>query len=135
MSFQVCVIPDVSLLYVRGSGVISAADVDAYYQQLKDCGGIELCQKALVDLYTDLPDTSQLPIRNIRNLGWLFKQRPLLPKGTKMAMVLNSKLSYAFARLFIANRGEHITIKAFMDMSKAKVWLELDDAALLIVSD
>ncbi|OIQ00611.1 MAG: hypothetical protein AUK35_01810 [Zetaproteobacteria bacterium CG2_30_46_52] len=130
MTISANVLQDEHLLYVRCSGFITAADVDAYYLLLQACDGIDSCTKALIDLLTDKPDVSQVPIKNLSNLSLHFKQCPLLPKDAKMAVVVSTKLSFAFTRLFIANRGEYVTIKAFMDMGKALAWLELDEPNL-----
>jgi len=114
-------------LYVHGHGEITAADIDQYYASLKATSGINHCCKALINLASEGVSLEQAPIKNIKSLGRLFKHNPILPEGTKMAIVVRSSLAFGFVRLFMATRGEHITIRPFKNMDKALFWLQVTE--------
>lgn len=123
MSFSIHINDDKQLLYVLGQGAITASDLDQYYTKLKTTNGVDLCDKAIIDFSNHGVTFKHTPIKNIRALGLLFKHSPVLPQGTKMAIVVNSTLAFAFVRLFMASRGEYIVIRPFKSMEKALDWL------------
>lgn len=130
MSFSIHINHNKRLLYVLGQGMITATDIDQYYPSLKATLGADLCDKALVNLADKGVSLKGTPIKNIRSLGLLFKHAPILPKGTKMAIVVRSSLVFAFVRLFMASRGENITIRPFKCMDEAMLWLDIQSADL-----
>ena len=125
MSFSIHVNHDKQLLYVLGKGAITASDLDQYYTTLKTTNGIELCYKAIIDFSDHGVTFKHTPTKNIRALGLLFKHAPVLPKDAKMAVVVNNTLAFAFVRLFMATRGEHLMIRPFKQMHQALDWLDV----------
>jgi len=125
MSFSIHINHDKQLLYVEGQGIITAADIDQYYPSLKAVSGIKDCDKALVNLADAGVSLKAAPIKRIRALGLLFKHAPVLPEGAKMAIVVRSALAFGFVRLFMASRGERVTIRPFKSMQQAMYWLSI----------
>jgi len=127
MSFSIHINDDKQLLYVLGQGAITASDLDQYYTTLKTSNGVDLCHKAIIDFSNHGVTFKHTPIKNIRALGLLFKHAPVLPEGTKMAVVVNNTLAFAFVRLFMGTRGEHLMIRPFKHMYQALDWLDVSE--------
>ena len=127
MSFSIHINHDKQLLYVLGQDAITALDIDQYYTKLKTTHGVDLCHKAIIDFSNHGVTFKQTPTKSIRALGLLFKHSPVLPQGTKMAIVVSSTLAFAFVRLFMASRGDHIVIRPFKSMEKALDWLGVEE--------
>jgi len=127
MSFSIHINDDKQLLYVLGQGAITASDLDQYYIKLKTTNGVALCYKAIIDFSDHGVTFKHTPIKNIRALGLLFKHAPVLPEGAKMAVVVNNTLAFAFVRLFMATRGEHLMIRPFKHMYQALDWLDVSE--------
>lgn len=127
MSFSIHINDNKQLLYVLGKDAITALDLDQYYTKLKATNGVALCHKAIIDFSDHSVTFKHTPMKNIRALGLLFKHAPVLPEGTKMAIVVNSSLAFAFVRLFMATRGEYLMIRSFKQMDNALDWLGVSE--------
>lgn len=127
MSFSIDVNHDKQLLCVLGQGKITATDLEQYYPSLKATPGIELCDRALVNLADKGVSLKGIPVKNMRSLGLLFQRVPVLPAGAKMAIVVRSSLAFGFVRLFMASRGEGVMIRPFKSMSQAMRWLAITE--------
>ena len=131
MPFELSINSDVRLLHVRAVGVISSMDIDAYYEQLQKLDGIRECNKGLIDFTMPGSRISGVSVSSIRNMSWQFKKAPLMKKGSQMAFVTPNKLEFGFVRVFMARRGDDITIKPFFKMNKALSWLKISDSEMV----
>jgi len=127
MSFTAFVNHDEMFLYVIGLGDLTGQDVGDYYNLLKTTEGVTRCQKALIDLSN--PGVG-VKISSIKSLGLAFKSSPILPSGTKIAVVVRSSLAYGFVRLFMGNRGDGVETRPFKRMYEALAWLDLPESAI-----
>lgn len=130
MGFSMCTNSKVGLVHVCAEGILKASDIDGYYAQLKAVEGISTCNKALVDLMHSSVNIKQVPIRNIKALGLMFQNAPVLPPEAKMAVTVQSALAYGFVRLFMGSRGDGLIIRPFRKMDEALVWLGISESDL-----
>jgi hypothetical protein len=129
MGIHISIHERAKLLFVQGEAPFTSHDIETYYDQLKAHKGVGKCHKALIDLTGSGVNFKEIRIAAIRSLGIRFREKPLLPAGTRMAIVVTSKLAYGFTRVFMASRdSSEITIKPFLDMESAMQWLEIIDA-------
>ena len=125
MSYDININAEKQLLYVCGQGQITSFDIDTYYSRLKEAGGVETCTKALINLSHKNVRIKGARLKNIRVLGLMFQRSPILPVGTKMAVIVSSTLAFGFVRLFMGVRGERMIIRPFKNMNDALIWLEI----------
>jgi len=127
MSFLLHVTQNKGLLYVQGIGKVTGEDLKNYYHQLCRIDGVGACDKALVHLAHEDVNLTEVTLDQVRGLSNMFNASPVLPEHCKMAMVVRSRLTFGFVRLFMAMRRGHIEICPFLDMEAALAWLDLKE--------
>ncbi|MDX8387205.1 MAG: hypothetical protein R8M46_01540 [Ghiorsea sp.] len=130
MKYSISVNVAQQLLYVNVKGSLTAEDIEGYYASLKEIDGVNICQKALIDITGPKASMKSVPVKSLKFMGMMFKNAPLLPQGAKMAIVVTTSLAYGFIRLFMANRGEGIKIRPFKHMNEALVWLNISESMI-----
>ena len=132
MAFNIGINTQKEFLHIRAEGVIQPAEIDGYYEKLSHTEGAGQCKISLVDLTYPGMSLREVSLLSVRNMGWQFKVRPIMPKGSKMAFVAKKNLVYGFVRVFMARRGEDLEIMVFSSMEEAMAWLEIEVSDLVL---
>ncbi|MDX8381119.1 MAG: hypothetical protein R8M14_03320 [Ghiorsea sp.] len=129
MSFTAYVNHDEMFLYVIGLGDLTGQDVDDYFNILKNTEDVTLCEKGLLDLSDPGVSVKHIPISSIKSLGLAFKSSPILPSGTKMAVVVRIT-GLRLCEAIYGYRGDGVETRPFKRMHEALAWLDLPESAI-----